>query len=487
MSSTTTSLGNQVLSGLIWSAVRNWGGRLATIAVFFLLARILSPDEFGVFAAAIAVLAFIEIIAEQGLADAVVQRPAIGPRELNTVFVANFLVAALLVTATWLGAPLIASVMGIERLTEILRVSCLGILISSLGFCQQALFRRNFQYRWLAVRTLASTVLSGAVGVGLALAGFGVWSLVGQFLTSTSVNLILLWLKPVWKPGLKFSFVGFGQLLRYGSNVLGMRLLDFANTRAIELAIGAWLGTATLGFYAVGSRIYTIMMQLLSSVVMDVAHSGFSRIAGERERLAQAYYRAMTATAALAMPCFVLVSAVASELCVTAFGAKWANSADILAPLALLGAVQTLQYYNASGLNAIGRSATALAIAIVKAAGTGAALVATKGQALDITVKAYVLAQLVATPVSFYLGKRYLGVSIRRILRCVIPFALSAAMMFFAVGAIGPALSDFGLNRLSDLVVKLAAGITVYAMGIALLGRRHLIESVQTIKSMRRG
>jgi O-antigen/teichoic acid export membrane protein len=487
MSSTTTSLGNQVLSGLIWSAVRNWGGRLATIAVFFLLARILSPDEFGVFAAAIAVLAFIEIIAEQGLADAVVQRPAIGPRELNTVFVANFLVAALLVTATWLGAPLIASVMGIERLTEILRVSCLGILISSLGFCQQALFRRNFQYRWLAVRVLVSTVVGGAVGVGLALAGFGVWSLVGQFLTGASVSLMLLWLKPVWKPGLKFSFVGFGQLLRYGSNVLGMRLLDFASTRAIELAIGAWLGTATLGFYAVGSRIYTIMMQLLSSVVMDVAHSGFSRIAGERERLAQAYYRAMTATAALAMPCFVLVSAVASELCVTAFGTKWADSADILAPLALLGAVQTLQYYNASGLNAIGRSATALMIAIVKAAGTGAALVATKGQALDITINAYVLAQLIATPVSFYLGRRYLGVSIRRILRCVIPFALSAAMMFFAVGAIGPALSDFGLNRLSDLAVKLAAGFTVYAVGIALLGRRHLIESIQTIKSMRRG
>lgn len=87
----------------------------------------------------------------------------------------------------------------------------------------------------------------------------------------------------------------------------------------------------------------------------------------------------------------------------------------------------------------------------------------------------------------FYLGRRYLGVSIRRILRCVIPFALSAAMMFFAVGAIGPALSDFGLNRLSDLAVKLAAGFTVYAVGIALLGRRHLIESIQTIKSMRRG
>lgn len=486
MSSTTSSLGSQVLSGLIWSAVRSWGGRLAGIVVFFLLARILSPEEFGVFAAAAAVLAFIEIFAEQGLGDAIVQQPTIGPRELNTAFLANFILAALLVATIWWGAPLIASAMGIERLTDILRIACLGILINALGFCQQALFRRNFQYRWLAVRTLVATVLSGAAGVWLALAGFGVWSLVGQFLVNAVVNLALLWLKPIWKPGLGLSSAGFGRLFRYGSNILGMRLLDFANTRVIELAIGAWLGAATLGLYSVGSRIYAISMQLLSSVVLDVAHAGFSRIAGERERLAEAYYRAITATAALAVPGLVLISAVAPELCVTVFGAVWAGSADILRPLALLGAVQAMQYYNGTGLNAVGKPGISLLIVVTRAAVTTGVLVATRGCPLPVIVETYVLGQLLTTPVSFCFGRKYLGVSIRRIVRLVSPFVAASAALFLAVTECRPWIEETVAAPMFRLPLLVLAGGVAYGAFVLVLGRRPLMDAIGGFKGRRR-
>jgi O-antigen/teichoic acid export membrane protein len=485
MSSTTTSLGNQVLSGLIWSAVRNWGGRLAGIVIFFLLARILSPEEFGVFAAAAAVLAFIEIFAEQGLGDAIVQKPNIGPAELNTAFLANFILAALLVAGIWWGAPLIASAMAIERLTEILRVACLGILINALGFCQQALLRRNFQYRWLAVRTLVSTVLSGAAGVWLALSGFGVWSLVGQFLTNALVNLILVWIKPIWKPGLGLSFEGFGKLFRYGGNILGMRLLDFANTRMIELAIGAWLGAATLGLYAVGSRIYAILMQLLSSVVLDVAHAGFSRIAGERGRLTEAYYRAMTATAALAVPCLVLVAAVAQELCVVAFGTVWAGSADILQPLALLGAVQAMQYYNGTGLNAIGKPGISLLIVAVRSAATVVVLVATRGCPLSVIVETYVLSQFLTSSVSFYFGRKYLGVSIRRIVRLVSPFVAASAALYFAVKLSRPWIEQVAGAPMFKLPLLALAGGIAYTAFALVLARKPLMNAAGNLKGRR--
>jgi O-antigen/teichoic acid export membrane protein len=485
MSSTTSSLGKQVRSGLIWSVVRSWGGRLAGIVIFFLLARILSPEEFGVFAAAAAVLAFIELFAEQGLSDAIVQKPAISPKELNTAFLANFILAALLVAAIWWCAPLIAAAMEIERLTEILRIACLGILINALGFCQLALFRRNFQYRWLAVRTLAATVISGAAGVWLALAGFGVWSLVGQFLTNATVNLLLLWLKPIWKPGLGLSTAGFGQLLRYGGNILGMRLLDFANTRVIELAIGAWLGAATLGLYSVGSRLYAILMQLLSSVVLDVAHAGFSRIAGERERLAEAYYRAMTATAAFAVPCLVLVSAVAPELCVVVFGSVWAGSAEILKPLALLGAVQTMQYYNGTGLNAVGKPGISFLIVIVRAATTVGVLAATRGCPLPVIVQTYVFGQLLTTPVSFYFGRKYLGVSIRRIVRLVCPFVMASAVLFLAVTQCRPWIEETVAAPVFRLPLLALAGGLAYGVLALAFGRKPLMDAIGKLKGRR--
>src|SRR5690606_8621529 len=130
-------------------------------------------------------------------------------------------------------------------------------------------------------------------------------------------------------------------------------------------------------------------MQLLSSVILDVAHAGFSRIAGERERLAEAYYRAMTATAAFAVPCLVLVSAVAPELCVVVFGSVWAGSAEILRPLALLGAVQTMQYYNGTGLNAVGKPGISFLIVLVRAAVTVGVLAATRGCPLTVIVETY--------------------------------------------------------------------------------------------------
>jgi O-antigen/teichoic acid export membrane protein len=325
-----------------------------------------------------------------------------------------------------------------------------------------ALYRRQYQYRWLAMRSLLATVLSGGVGIGLALKGFGVWALISQYLCAATVNLLLLWIRPLWRPGIAVSWQGLSQLLRFSLKLLLSRLLEACNARAFELAIGAWMGAAMLGLYSVGSRVHQIVIQLLSSVVLDVGLSGFSRLADDKPRFTEAYYKAITATAALAMPVFVLLAAVAPEFCMMVFGRQWQASGSILHWLALLGAVQSIQYINGAAITALGRTDKTLLITCAKTAATLIVLFYYGHGELVELVKAFAYGQLLVSPLGFGLGKRQIGFNWRTLWLKLWPFPAAAGTAYLAVAWLrGYWLPE---NPWLELTILAAFGAAVYAM-----------------------
>lgn len=429
----TDSLRSKVFSGLIWSAIRVWGNRLGGLAIFFILARLLSPMEFGIYAAIWAILLTLEVFTEQGLADAIVQAPEITPEQLNAVFLINFCASLVVCGLVLILAPQIAEWLSIPAVELPLRVASASIVMNALGFCQLALYRRQFQYRWLAIRSLSATVFSGGLGIGLALSGFGVWALIWQYLTAALFNLLLLWIRPLWRPSFSVSWQGLTHLLRFSLKLLVSRLLESGNVRAFELAIGAWMGAAMLGFYSVGSRVHQIVIQLLSSAVLDVGLSGFSRLTHDQKRFTTAYYAALTATSALAMPIFVLLAAVADEFCVAVFGQQWQSSGPILHWMAILGAVQCIQYINGAAITAKGHSDKTLMITGAKTMATAIVLYYFgHGDLLDL-VKAFVYGQLLVSPLGFGLGKRQIGFSWLALLAKLWPFLSGACAAYWAV------------------------------------------------------
>ncbi|SFU24813.1 lipopolysaccharide biosynthesis protein [Paraburkholderia aspalathi] len=479
------SLRQSVLSGLFWSLLQNWGGRLVTFILFTLLARLLGPRDFGVFAAAVAVISILEIFVEQGLGDALIQKEHVSLELLNTTFLLNLTLSIALVSLLVAFAPLVAALMKVPQLTNILRVACISTLINAFGFCQQAMYRRNFAYRWLALRFLIATAISGIVGVAVAYAGGGAWSLVAQVICASLINVGLLWAKPQWKLSARFDFRGGASLLRFSSNILGMRILDFGNTRFIEIFIAATLGPTVLGIYAVGVRIYQISMQLLSSAILDVAHSGFSRLAKDREKFNLAYYKATTISATLAVPCFVLLATVAPELCISLFGQKWANSAQVLTPMALLGAVQVIQFYNGASFNALGMPVVTLAINLVKIAFTAFSLWMTLGSDLDHMVVAFVIAQALVTPLNFYLARRKLGIDLGRLFKNVCPVFLACGVMAGAVIMCRSFLSHHELSIYVKFPALLGVGAGVYLALLILFIKKNYLEVLNVFKLRR--
>ena len=426
----TPSIKNQVLSGVIWSTIRIWGNRLGGILIFFILARILSPEDFGIYSAVWAILLFLEVFTEQGFADAIIQRPEIEKKQINSVFLMNLGMSLIIFLSIWLLAPSIALWMHMPKIELPLKIAGFAIIFNALGFCQLAMCRRKFQYRWLAIRTLLATLISGGIGITLAIAGYGVWALIVQFVTASIINLILLWMRPLWLPSFEFSLKGLMDLMRFSVKLMISRLFDATSSRAFELAIGAWMGAVTLGIYSVGARVYTIVLQLLSSVVLDVAHSGFSRLAENKVRFTEAYYKAITVTVAISLPLFVLLSSVSQELCVAFFGNRWTESGSILQLLALLGAVQSVQYFNGAALNALGNTGLTLFIALLKALMTIFVLVIFGKGDLQTLVLAYVLGQIIVNPLSFLLAKKHVGFSWKKIGLSIWPYILGTTASY---------------------------------------------------------
>ena len=477
---------SKVLSSLVWSFVRTWGGRLAGFVIYFQLVRILAPAEVGAFAAAYAIFVFLEIFIDQGLAHALIQRPTLTPGLVNAAFLVNLAAAASVVSAIWVAAPWIEAWLAIPELAQIVRIGSFAILLNALCFCQDALLRREFLFRRLAIRILLATVIGGAVGIYMAYAGFGVWALVGQYITAGAVSVVTLWYRPIWRPSRALDVRGLGSLSRYGVNIIGVRLLDFGSSRFVEFWIAAMLGASALGFFSVGSKITYILLQLLGTSVLDVALAGFSRLTAEPTRLRNAYYKIVRVTASAAFPCWVLIALASSEVTALAFGQRWLPSASLLVPMAILGLVQTAQLFDSALVNSIGRPSLSVAFLAVRTSAVLASLVATSSADLPVVVAGYAAAQIAITPLNLVILKRCAGIAPTQFLRNLAAPLTAAGLMAVSILALSwlTPLASFG--PLASLAAKAAIGGIVYAAVMLAIDRRQLTDLLGDLRSFRK-
>ena len=203
----SASLKQKSVTSVLWSAAQKWGSRLIGVFVFFLLARLLTPEAIGLSALAMAFIYFAQAVVAQGFVEAIVQREDLEPDHLHTAFWANAgagIVISVLAVAL---APWIASLANTPALAPVLRWLTVSFLLSALCSVPTAILQRDFAYKVLAVRYLVGIVLGGIVGVVMAFMGYGVWSLVAQELVYRTSSTISLWAQLPWRPKLRFSTV----------------------------------------------------------------------------------------------------------------------------------------------------------------------------------------------------------------------------------------------------------------------------------------
>ncbi|MET0588687.1 MAG: lipopolysaccharide biosynthesis protein [Novosphingobium sp.] len=442
------SLRAHTMRGVGWSIVQNWGGKVFTFMLSILLARLLSPEEFGVASAAWLALMLVPLVAEMGFGDAIMQRRGLKDADVNLPFwLASAIASALVVVVVILREP-IAQWAGLGDRESYLVAIAATILISVPTGFQEAFYKRHMKFKQLAVRSFAANISGGIAAVAAAALGFGVWSFVVQMYVSLVINVVWIWARPEWLPGLRMEPRAFLQMARFGAPVLAQRLVDFAGTRMLDFMIIAKIGLVGYGIYVVGSRLYLTMMQLLQGAFQDVSLTVLSTIAHERERVAEVYRKTISLSATAMLPVFVLLSALAPEICLVLFGHKWVGVDRVAQPLLLMGAIHCVQYINGSFLSARGKPELILVTGVVKSALQIAALLLVPGGNVQTLTLTFVMATVLASPLSFYVLSRELGISMGQIASLLARPAAMSAACFAAVHFARPAVEELSLPAL---------------------------------------
>ncbi|MBD2109835.1 lipopolysaccharide biosynthesis protein [Nodosilinea sp. FACHB-13] len=349
------SLQNKVVKGVFWSAIESWGKQVFSFVVFALLARLLEPDAFGIVALASVFLGFLQLFLNQGIGQAIVQSDSLDKADLNTAFWANIFLNGVLTIIGLLTAGLAASFFEEPALMPIVQGLSLTFVLSAFGNIQQALLEKELQFKALAIRSIIATVISGIVGIAMAFKGYGVWSLVGQQLTNSLFQVIILWYLSDWRPGIKLSLKNSNMLISFGLGEIGFKLFDYFSRRGDDVVIGYFLGSTALGYYTIAYKILLVMTQMLITVTSKIALPAFSKIQKDKERLRSSFYVATQMTSLVAMPAFLAVSVLSKELIEVIFGTQWLPSAPVMSVLALVGVLQSVSYFNNSVILALGK------------------------------------------------------------------------------------------------------------------------------------
>lgn len=349
------NIGKKAAKGVFWSVIEGWGSQAISLGIFFLLARLLSPEAFGLLAMANVFWAFMTVFLDQGFAQALIQCRELEPEHLDTAFWTNLAIGIVLAGVSLSSAGLIANGFGQPQLTPILQCFSTLFVITALSNVQKALLEREFAFKAIATRSLLGLLSGGAVGITLALSGYGVWSLVWQRITQEVVGSLVLWRASHWRPRFKFSKSHFNQLFSFGISLLALNFIGFFNKRGNDLLIGYYLGPVLLGYYAIAHRVLETLMQLLVKTTSQVALPTFSRLQEDLPQFRKVFYTATQLTSLVAFPVFLGLAVLAPEVIALLFGDKWEASVPIIQILALAGIVQSVSFFKGHILMAMGK------------------------------------------------------------------------------------------------------------------------------------
>ena len=461
------NLRTRAAKGVFWTATGAWGRQLALFVVITIQTRLLDPTDFGLVAFAAVFVGFTHVIADEGLADALVQRKELERAHLDATFWTTFAFAVVLTVILAALAVPIAALLGDEELAPVLVVLSLSIPIASTSLVQRAILTRELKFRSLALRSLLGITVGGICGVIAAFAGLGVWSLVIQNLVGVTAGTLVLWRVTDFRPRLTFSYSHCRELLGFGSSVVGFRLLIYFTRWADDLLIGAFLGPAALGFYTVGSRMLRMLIQVTSSLIDRVSFPLYSRLQDQPARLKAAFYKSTAFASLIAFPVFLATAVLAPEVVDLFFGPKWADSIPIMQILAFFGLIQVLTYLNGTTIKALGKpSWLVVIVGITAGLKVGAFLVAVQYGLIAVAVAATFVGWVVA-PLYYWGVKRLVDVNLSEYWR---------SLQVPVVGSILSAVAMLGARYLLEdarplvvLPVAGAVGAAVYYVTVRLL------------------
>ena len=451
------SLKHKAIHGVGWSFIDNIASSGITFLVGLVLARLFTPKEYGIMAMIAVFIAVSNSIIDSGFSNALIRKTRIERVDYNTVFYFNLTVSILIYTLLYLAAPAISVFFKESVLVEIIRILGLVLIINAFSVIPRTQFVRDVNFKTQTKVSLISSISSGVFGIGMALGGMGVWSLVGQQLSRQFLNTLFLWIYSKWYPVWEFSRKSFKELFEFGSKLLLSGLLDTIYKNIYYIIIGRFYTSAQLGQYTRADQFNMIFSSNLTSVVQRVSYPVLSSIQEEPERLREAYQKVIKITMLITFACMLGLAAVAKPLILILIGEKWLPAVYFLQIICFSGMLYPLHAINLNILQVKGRSDLFLKLEIIKKIIAVGPIVVGVVYGIEYMLWGGVLTSFIAYFLNSYYSANLMNYPTSEQIKDILPTFLTS----FLVAAFMWSVSFWNISVYALLPIQLLAGISL--------------------------
>jgi teichuronic acid exporter len=472
------NLKTSVLSSLFWKFLERGGVSGVQFIVQIILARLLLPEDYGVIALIVVFIAISQTFVQSGLGTALIQKRKVTDADYSSVFYLSLGVALVFYCILFLGAPAIAAFYNQPLITPVLRVLGLTLFFGAINTIQNAVIARNFQFRKLFISSLGAVLLSGVIGITMAYAGYGVWALVGQQLTSIIALCAIMWFTVTWRPKLLFSLTRVKELFSFGWKLLVSGLMDVTYNSLSSLVIGKLYPVSMLGYYTKGQEFPNVLVSNINSSIQAVMFPAYARCQDNRPLVKQIMRRALVTSSFLIFPAMAGLAAVAEPLVILLLTEKWLVAVPFLQIFCAVYALWPIHTVNLQAINALGRSDIFLKLEILKKIIGVFVLIVTVPIGIYAMALGMVVSGIVSTLINAYPNKLLLNYSFTEQWRDIIPALIVSLIMFGAVYSV----LFLGLPVWATLVLQIGVGVVVYTGLAWVLGLESFTYVMDTVK-----
>ena len=442
-------MNKKLATSFLWDFVGKMSHQIITFIIGVILARLLSPKEYGLVGIALVFIVFSSIFSNLGLNSSLIQRKKVDESHYSSAFFLNVLISFLLALLLFFSSNLIANFFSEPELVPITKVLGLGIIISSFSIVQESILRRNMRFDILSKAKVYSAIIAGIVGVSLALLKFGVWSLVVQYLINILSKSFFYWIYSDWKPKLLFRINSLKELWSFGFSMFLSSFIYTGFNQVSSIVIAKIFSSQDLGLFSRAKTLNEFVYRYSSESISAVTFSKMSKMQQNKKKLIDLGLKAETLISFATFGLLGLMYVTSEPLILMLLGQKWVGAIEIYELLCFSGFVYPISVATLSMLKASGFSKTNLKLEIIKT------FIATIGLVIGFSygLKGYLTSLIFTGIITVYLNMKFtsnmLNYSLNRHLKPILSYLIIAVFTTFLMNLIPISFSYQIVNLIS--------------------------------------
>ena len=472
------SLKDKTVKGTFWSATDAFLGQGVTFIVGLVLARLLSPEEYGLIGICLIFVTILNGIVDSGFSNALIRKKEVSNDDYNTMFLTNMVISIVVYFILYFTAPFISHFFSRPELVNLLRVMGVIVILQALSITQVTILTKRIDFKTKTKASLFSSITSGVLGICMAYLGCGVWSLVGQQLSNKLLYTLILWLLNKWIPTLKINLYSFKYMWGFGWKLMISGLLNNIWNQMYQIVVGKFYSPATLGQYTQAQSYAELLSANITTIVQRVSFPVLAEMQDEKSRMVAAYRKIIKTTMFVTVVSLFFLGAISEPLIYTLIGEKWHETAVFLPYICVAMSLFPLHAINLNMLQVQGRSDLFLLLEVVKK------IIMVIPILLGIFINIYMMliGSILIGVVCFFLNSYFtgkdLGYSSFSQIRDIAPSYMIALIVSLSVYF----LKFFNLDCWIILVMQLAVGCLVVIVSCELLKLEGYIEMKEILR-----